>query len=170
MLYQIADYSLHSLQSVPLELACPTKIRKWGVPGEKYCRKASVMETIIQKCERSRFITYTLYDPRRNKNPAVLIKSAMELTAKLQSKDSRICFYHCNFFMENDERTGTDFGVFPTGSAIAQQSNPVEFVIKFFVNIEKSNRWDFSVQEFTNLSQRLISKYEPVIPAHWCLS
>ena len=72
--------------------------------------------------------------------------------------------------MENDEGASTEFGVFPTGSTIAQQLNPVEFDIKFLVNIEKSNTWDFSAQEFTNLPLKSISKYEPVIPAHWCLS
>ena len=169
MLYKIADYSLHSLKYVPLELACTSKIRQWGVPGEKYYRKAPVTETIIQKREKSRGITCTLYDPRRNKNTAVLRKSAMDLKAKLQSKDSRIGFSHCNFFMENDEGTSTDFGVFPTGSTIAQQLNPVEFDIKFLINIEKSSTWDFSVKEFTNLPSKLISKYEPIIPAHWCL-
>ena len=45
--------------------------------------------------------------------------------------------------MENDEGTSTDIGVFPTGSTIAQQLNPVEFDIKFLVNIEKSNKWYF---------------------------
>ena len=72
--------------------------------------------------------------------------------------------------MENDEGTSTDFGVFPTGSAITQQLNPVEFDIKFLVNIEKSNTWDFSVHKLINLSLKSISKYELVIPALWCLS
>ena len=86
MLYELADYSLHSLKSVPLESACTSKIRQWGVPGEKYCRKAPIMETIIQERENSRGITCTLYDPRRNKNPTVLRKSAMDLKAKQQSE------------------------------------------------------------------------------------
>ena len=159
MLYEIADYSLHSLQSVPLELACTSKIRQWGVPGEKYCRKAPVTETVIQRHKKSRGTACTLSDPRRNKNPRVLRKPAMDLKAKLQSKDSRIGFSHCNFFMENDEVTRTDFGVFPTGSTITQELNPVEFDIKFLVNIEKSNTWDFSVQEFTNLLYLPISVY-----------
>ena len=170
MLYEIADYSLHSFKSVPLELACTSNIRQWGVPGEKYCRKTPLIETIIQKRGKSRRITCTLYDPRRNKNPTVLRKSAIDLKAKLQSKDSRIGFSHCNFFMENNEGASTDFGVFPTGSTIAQQLNPVEFDIKFLVNIKKSNTWDFSVQELTNVPLKSISKNEPVIPAHWCLS
>ena len=33
-----------------------------------------------------------------------------------------------------------------------------------------SNTWYFSVQEFTNFLLKIIDKYEPVIPAHWCLS
>ena len=52
ILYEIAYFSLNSLKSVPLELACTSTIRHWGVPGEKYCRKAPVMETIIQKIEK----------------------------------------------------------------------------------------------------------------------
>ena len=72
--------------------------------------------------------------------------------------------------MEYDEGISTDFGVSPTGSTIAQQLNLVEFDIKFLVHIEKSSTWNFSVQEFTNLPLKLISKYEPAIPAHWCLS
>ena len=53
ILFERADHSLHLLKSVPLELTCTSKIRQWGVPNEKYCRKASVMETIIQKREKS---------------------------------------------------------------------------------------------------------------------
>ena len=68
--------------------------------------------------------------------------------------------------MEIGEGTSTDFGVFPTDSTLAQQSNPVEFNINFLVNIKKFNVWDFSVQEFAILPLTLISKYEHVIPAH----
>ena len=84
------------------------------------------METIVQKLENRE----ELIACGRNKNPTVLRKSLMDLKAKLQSKDSRIGFSHCNFFMESDEGTSTDFGVLPTGSTIAQQFNPVEFDIK----------------------------------------
>ena len=93
MLYEIADYSLHSLKSVPLKLTCASKIKQWRVPGEKNYRKAPVMETIIQKREISRGITCKLFDPRRNNNAAVLRKSMMDLKAKLQSKYSRIDFF-----------------------------------------------------------------------------
>ena len=67
----------------------------------------------------------------------------MDLEAKLQSKDLRIGFSQCTFFMENDEGTSNDFGVFPTGSTKAQQLNPVEFDIKLLVNTDESNAWDF---------------------------
>ena len=164
MLYEIVDYSLHSLKSVPLELTRKSKIRQWGVPGKNYCRKAPVMETIIQKLVNSPGITCTLYDSRRKKDPTVLRISTMILKAKLQSKDL------CNFSMENDERTSTDFVVYPTGSAVAQQLSHVEFDFKFLVNIEKSNMWGFSVQEFRNVLLKVTEKYEPVISAHWCLS
>ena len=47
MLYEITDYSLHSLK-----LASTSKIRQWGVSAEKYCRKAPVLETIIHEREK----------------------------------------------------------------------------------------------------------------------
>ena len=77
------------------------------------------MESIIQKLVISPGIAFTAYNRRRNKDPTVLRTSAMILKAKIQSKDSRIAFSHCNFFMENDERASTDFVVYPTGSAVA---------------------------------------------------
>ena len=52
--------------------------------------------------------------------------------------------------MENDEGTNTDFGVFPTGSTISQQLNPVEFDTKFFDSMEKSNKWDFLFRNSQN--------------------
>ena len=44
------------------------------------------METIIQKREKSRGITCTLYDPRRKTDQTVLRKSTIDLKAKLQPK------------------------------------------------------------------------------------
>ena len=49
-------------------------------------------------------------------------QSAIDLKAKLLSKDLGTGFSHYNFFMESDEGTSTDFGVFPTESTLAQQS------------------------------------------------
>ena len=47
-------------------------------------------------------------------------------------------FSQYNLFMENGQGTSNNFGVFPTGSTVAQQLNPIEFEIKFFLNIEKN--------------------------------
>ena len=119
------------------------------------------MKTIKQKCEKLRGgPCYMSPDEIRMK------QSAMDLKAKLLSKDMGTGFSHYNFFMKSDEGTSTDFGVFPTESTLAQQSNTVEFDINFLVNIKKFNAWDFFVQEFAILPLTLISKYEHVIPAH----
>lgn len=40
LLYEIADYFFNSLKSVPTEIAYTSKIRQWGQPGKKSCRKA----------------------------------------------------------------------------------------------------------------------------------
>ena len=34
LLFEIADYSLHQLKTVPDEVACTSKKRQWGVPTE----------------------------------------------------------------------------------------------------------------------------------------
>lgn len=76
-------------------------------------------------------------------------------------------FVHCNLFIKNDEETSSESEVYPTESTVAQQSNLVESNIKSLVNIEKHKPWDFSVQEFTNLSIKVI---EPGTPNNWDLS
>ena len=44
----------------------------------------------------------------------------MALKVKIRSKDLRTDFAHYNFFIERDERTSTNFGVFLIESVVAQ--------------------------------------------------
>ena len=47
LLLELADYSLSQFKSVPKEIACTSRLRQQGVPGET-TRKAPVMETNVQ--------------------------------------------------------------------------------------------------------------------------
>ena len=62
LLLELADYSLSQFKSVPEEIACTSRLRQWGVPGETM-QKAPVMETSAQKQPISKGITSTFYDP-----------------------------------------------------------------------------------------------------------
>ena len=69
LLLELADYSLSQFKSVPEEIACTSKLRQWGVPGET-TQKAPVMETNVQKQPSSKGIT-TFYDPRKVDDRAI---------------------------------------------------------------------------------------------------
>ena len=58
------------VKSVPEEIACTSRLRQWGVPGETM-QKAPVMETSAQKQPISKGITSTLYDPRKVDDRAI---------------------------------------------------------------------------------------------------
>ena len=69
LLLELADYSLSQFKSVPEEIACTSRLRQWGVPGET-TQKAPVMETNVQKQPSSKGIT-TFYDPRKVDDRAI---------------------------------------------------------------------------------------------------
>ena len=48
LLFELADYSLHQLKTVPEELACTSKERRWGVPGQRSLSKEPVMTTAVK--------------------------------------------------------------------------------------------------------------------------
>ena len=65
LLFEIADYSLHQLISVPEEKACTSMVRKWVLPSANSSAKQPVMDTTIRKNPNSKKgITCTLYNPR----------------------------------------------------------------------------------------------------------
>ena len=70
LLLELADYSLSQFKFVPEEIACTSRLRQWGVPGETM-QKAPVMETTVQKQPSSKGITSTLYDPRKVDDRAI---------------------------------------------------------------------------------------------------
>ena len=52
LLFELADYSLSELKSVPEEVACTSKNRQWGVPSDKFKYPKAVMSTSISRTNR----------------------------------------------------------------------------------------------------------------------
>ena len=94
LLLEIADYSLNQLENVPEELACTSKLRQWGIPGQSNF-KEPVMNCSIQKNYDKKGISCTLYDPRINDSRQNVPKRIVELESKIREKDFRIGFAHC---------------------------------------------------------------------------
>ena len=64
LLFEIDDYSLHQLISIPEEKTCTSMTRWWGVPSANSTAKQPIMDTTIRKNPNSKKgITCTLYNP-----------------------------------------------------------------------------------------------------------
>ena len=94
LLLELADYSLSQFKSVPEEIACTSRLRQWGVPGETM-QKAPVMETTVQKQPSSKGITSTLYDPRKVDDRAINWEKINLLKERLAERNSKTSFVTC---------------------------------------------------------------------------
>ncbi len=95
LLFQLADYSLNQLETVPEEIACTSKSRQWGIPGQSAVTKEPVMARTVKKLGEKRGVSCTLYDPRINESGSGMKIRTLEFQGKLQVKDERIGFAHC---------------------------------------------------------------------------
>ena len=65
LLFEIADYSLHQLISIPEEKACTSMAQRWRLPSANSPAKQPVMDTAIRKNPNSKKgIKCALYNPR----------------------------------------------------------------------------------------------------------
>ena len=65
LLFEIADYSLHQLISIPEEKICSSMAQRWGVTSTNPTAKQPIMDITIRKNPDSKKgITCTLYNPR----------------------------------------------------------------------------------------------------------
>ena len=94
LLLELADYSLSQFKSVPEEIACTSRLRQWGVPGETM-QKAPVMETTVQKQPSSKGITSTLYDPRKVDDRAINWEKINLLKERLTERNNKTPFVTC---------------------------------------------------------------------------
>ena len=121
LLFQIADYSLHLLQTIPDEVSCTSKKRQWGVPADKQKYPLPVMSTKVIG-EKKKGVSSTLYDPRinQNKNETVQDLKIKSLKATLCKQDNRIGFAHV-INTENPTKEVTKYGEFYVGSPLSYQ-------------------------------------------------
>ncbi|XP_066911079.1 uncharacterized protein [Clytia hemisphaerica] len=124
LLFQIADYSLHSTQNIPEEVSCTSKKRQWGVPTDELKYPLPVMFTKILGDKR-RGISSTLYDPRLNQNklPMLQENKMKTLQKNLSKKDNRIGFAHVIDMMSalSMQKKETKYGEFFVGSTLSHQ-------------------------------------------------
>ena len=64
LLLELAEYSLSQLKEIPEEIACTSRLRAWGVPGQSSMAKEPIMATKVYSRYNKRGTTCTLYDPR----------------------------------------------------------------------------------------------------------
>ena len=76
------------------EVACTSRIRQWGVPGDKDVYKAPVMNTSIKKKPDSKGIQCTLYDPRLHTDNTLFLEKIKTFKLLLANEDKRIGFAH----------------------------------------------------------------------------
>ena len=133
ILFELADYSLRGLRTVPKEKACTSTLQKWGVPGENSSHlKEPVMKTTVQKSVSKKGIRCTVYDPRLNINKDKFEKKNRTIAEfiKLYGQEHWFCSLHSTCF---NSRLCENF----VGSPLSYQLQPVEFNFKVLSNIRK---------------------------------
>ena len=123
LLFQLADYSLHQIKTVPTEVACTNKHRQWGIPSDKYKYPMPVMHTKIFG-DKKRGYKCTLYDPRLNATTQNNAEKYISLQNVLKEKDSRIGYAHV--IDTEHPLTQTQYGLFHIGSPLSYQLSVFE--------------------------------------------
>ena len=137
LLFEIADYSFHGLKHAPEEIACTSRLKQCGVPGEA-SHKKPVALTTVQKSVDKRGISSTLYDPRKKKSADKY--GERKLQAETISINKNIGFACC--VPPRDKWniiTNTPHGQFVNGSPLSFHLNPIVFDRDVHTNICKAH-------------------------------
>ena len=78
---------------MPLEKACTSQLRKWGLPGDKDTVKEPIMRTIIMSQTSKKDIQPTIYEARASFNVDENKVSIIEMKNKLLRLDKNIGFH-----------------------------------------------------------------------------
>lgn len=135
LLFEVAGYSLQSLTTVPAEIACTSKLRAWGVPGQKEIVKQPVMKTTLIADVNKKGVHPTLYDPRLNFNLLACKTEILTMQNELSTINKHIGYAHVipNEFKIDTEYT--EYGAQYIGSPLSYQLLPVERSFKILTNI-----------------------------------
>ena len=122
LLFELANYSLRQLKTIPEESACTSKQREWGVPSYKKKYALPVMSTNIHGNTNKKGVSSTPFDPRLNENKIEhkQIARIKILQDELHKKDNKIGFAHV---VDMQEKTyeSTKYGSFMVGSPLPNQ-------------------------------------------------
>ena len=140
LVLELADYSLKGLKEVPIEVACTSQARKWGIPGESDSFKEPIMGKSIFKNLNKRDIGSTLYDPRNNHDEEMFNERLEILESSLKNQHKNIAFAHCITSKENRLTESTMFGNFFIGSPLSYHLLAVDFSFKILSNIPIGER------------------------------
>ena len=119
LLFELADFSLRDIKTIPEDIACTSGPRQWGThPSDKLKYPEAVRDISIRK-GNSRGISSTLYNPRINTKNDNLVHRAAKAHLNLLGQDQRIGYAHTmNFALGT---TPTTYGDFFTGSPLSYQ-------------------------------------------------
>ena len=133
LLFELANYSLQQLKSVPEEVACTSRSRQWGIPPEAAKNPEPVMNTAIKKICKSKGVTCTLYNPRINADQDNLMGRIINMNNNLKEKDKRIGFAHVIDY--SLPKVNTIYGDSMVGSPLSYQLAVFESNFKVISNI-----------------------------------
>ena len=160
LLLELAEYSLYELTEVPSEVACTSKARKWGIPGEKDFPKEPILSTTIQRNLASRGIKSTLYNPCLSSSHCVDMDKLEALQNTLRLSNKHIGFAHIIPPPDKVSAVKTKFGMQALGSLLSYQLAPVEFNFEVHISLldeklpSKSHHTPF--EYFTDLPVKCI--------------
>ena len=169
LLFEIADYSLHQLSKVPEEISCRIRLRQWGVSGEKYTPKSSIMQTVVKNLPTKRGISSTFYDPR--KTQALSVERLGKMQSKLRNINTRIGFLNCIPPVTIiTKMRNTRHGQFIVCSALSFHLNPIEHTTKIKSNMVSIEKPLYKEHEYQVLPRFFIDEKVAVVPKNWELN
>lgn len=166
LLFEIANYSLNQLDQVPEEIACTSRLRQWGVPGESGAPKSPVMWTTVQKNVNKRGISTTLYSPRKIEPEEVFEQRTIKFQTSLEKINKNIGFASC-IPDSTAVKSNTPYGLFDCRSPLSYHLNPVGFDFDIVTDIEKIELPLYSEEDYISLPLEIIGCDSCIVPVHW---
>ena len=163
LLFEIADYALHQLSKVPEEISCTSRLRQWGVPGEKYIPKSPIMQTVVKKLPTKRGISNTLYDAQ--KTQALPVERLSKMQSEIRNISTSIGYSNCIPPVTNTPKMrNTMHGQFIVGSALSFHLNPIELITKIKSNTVSFENPLYIEHKYQALPGFFIDEKLPIVP------
>ena len=134
LLLELAHYCHNGLTEVPREVACTSKARKWGIPGEKNFSKKPILSTSIQRNLASRGIKSTLYNSCSSSSHCINLDNFGALQNTLRLSNKHIEFAHIILPPDKVSAVKIKFGMQAFGSSLSHQL-PVEINFEVYISL-----------------------------------